>query len=323
MEQDCQTLKGLVLRTQKELENHIDAEDTKLPENVLRQKETEPSGKHERGVHGRGISVVLAVLLGLNAVLFGIYNYGKIPFMVTESILAILLVGNFFYRKWASAQAQGRDGLQQLGVVSGAEDDPAKSEIGKQVIRLLEGQKEQLSEKEMRIYNIKERILELERPGEREQELKENIQALNLAMEEIERLAKEYGEEMRDELNGEVSRWTSMLTNGAYDSIRVDEAGHLRVTVEGREIAPEALSRGTLEQFYLAFRIAVGEIMTGEEELPLFLDETFGMYDDRRLEEALLALEKTRRQVFLFTCQKREMELLDRRKVTYHVVNME
>lgn len=146
---------------------------------------------------------------------------------------------------------------------------------------------------------------------------------MELAAGEIRRLAKEYGEEAADELNAELSRWTSMITGGVYDSVRVDTNGTLKVTADGMEIAPEALSRGTLEQFYLAFRIAVGNIVTREEPMPLFLDETFCMYDEKRLMQTLGALAQMKQQVFLFTCQKREMELLERMGITYHVVNMD
>lgn len=71
---------------------------------------------------------------------------------------------------------------------------------------------------------------------------------------------------------------------------------------------PEALSRGTLEQFYFAFRMAVGSIVTQEEPLPLLLDETFAMYDDDRLRQTLRLLAANGSQTILFTCQRREPE---------------
>ena len=48
---------------------------------------------------------------------------------------------------------------------------------------------------------------------------------------------------------------------------------------EGKEVTPEALSRGTLEQFYLALRLAAGRVVTREEAMPVFLDDAFVMYD--------------------------------------------
>ena len=85
-----------------------------------------------------------------------------------------------------------------------------------------------------------------------------------MAKNEIIRLSREYGDERRDEINSVVSRYVSAITEGKYDLAEVDETGKLRVQTEGREVLPEALSRGTLEQFYFAFRMAVGSIVTQE-----------------------------------------------------------
>ena len=54
--------------------------------------------------------------------------------------------------------------------------------------------------------------------------------------------------------------------------------------------------------------------------MPLLLDETFAMYDETRLGEALLLLEKQQTQVFLFTCQKREEEILQKMGIMYQKV---
>ena len=59
------------------------------------------------------------------------------------------------------------------------------------------------------------------------------------------------------------------------------------ILADGKEILPEALSHGTLEQIYLAFRLAVGEIVTKEEPMPVIFDEAFGMYDEKRLMQTL------------------------------------
>ena len=91
---------------------------------------------------------------------------------------------------------------------------------------------------------------------------------------------------------------------------------------EEREVPPESLSRGTLEQIYLALRLAVGSVLMQEEDMPIFLDEAFAMYDDVRLAETLKALAKTRKQIFIFTCQKREATILQQEAIAYHAVNM-
>lgn len=162
----------------------------------------------------------------------------------------------------------------------------------------------------------------MQRSGARERELQLELDAVEMAKNEIIRLSREYGDERRDEINSAVSRYVSAITEGKYDLAEVDETGKLRVQTEGREVLPEALSRGTLEQFYFAFRMAVGSIVTQEEPLPLLLDETFAMYDDARLRQTLRLLAANGTQTILFTCQRREQKLLEELGIAYHMIEL-
>ena len=78
----------------------------------------------------------------------------------------------------------------------------------------------------------------------------------------------------------------SLFTAGAYDSVRLDEQGQLQILTEGREVRPELLSRGTLAQ-------------------------------------TLQTLSTLQNQIFLFTCQKREVEMLKKMKLDYNLIEME
>lgn len=182
--------------------------------------------------------------------------------------------------------------------------------------------KEHLQENENEIVNIEEEIEELQSVSRKEQELQQDIEALELAKIQIEKVSEEYYMEMADELNGEISKWIFLLTKGTYDSARLDKDGRLWILAEEREVSPESLSRGTLEQIYLALRLAVGSVLMQEEDMPIFLDEAFAMYDDVRLAETLKALAKTKKQIFIFTCQKREAAILQQEAIAYHAVNM-
>ena len=90
------------------------------------------------------------------------------------------------------------------------------------------------------------------------------------------------------------------------------EAGH------ERRLRPWQLSRGTTEQLYFALRLGAGRCLTEEEPLPVLLDETFCAYDDQRLRRTLRWLADQREQILLFTCQKREMRLLEELGIPYH-----
>lgn len=183
--------------------------------------------------------------------------------------------------------------------------------------------KDSLWEKENRLFNLEEEITRQGVQSWAEHQRAEDIQALELAAQEITRISQSFYEDMQDELNAEISRYVSLFTAGAYDSVRLDEQGQLQILTEGREVRPELLSCGTLEQIYLALRLAVGKVVTKEETLPILLDEAFAMYDDDRLAQTLQTLSTLQNQIFLFTCQKREVEMLKKMKLDYNLIEME
>lgn len=74
------------------------------------------------------------------------------------------------------------------------------------------------------------------------------------------------------------------------------------------------MSRGTIEQIYFAVRMAASELLH-EEECPVILDDTFVFYDDQRLENTLKWLAKYKKQVLIFTCQKREQQILEKLEI--------
>lgn len=208
-------------------------------------------------------------------------------------------------------------GQQPIDEARGFQKESAQIAAG-----ILAHLREQQSEKETQLYNVAEELEALSGDGEKERALRQDIEALELAAETIKRLAKDFCEELQDGLNSEVSRYISRFTEGRYDSVRVDEKGKLLVQTAGKEVPPEALSRGTLEQFYLAFRLAVGDIVAKEEPMPVFCDEAFGMYDDRRLAQTLRVLSGLGRQVVIFTCQRREMQMLEEYRIPYTQINL-
>ena len=70
------------------------------------------------------------------------------------------------------------------------------------------------------------------------------------------------------------------------------------------------LSRGALDQLYLAVRIALSEIFFDGELPPLVLDDCFAAFDDARCADsiALLAELAKDRQIVIFTCRAREAD---------------
>lgn len=191
-----------------------------------------------------------------------------------------------------------------------------------EIVKGIEQVKEQWLEKENRYLNVTEQLRELHHKSEKEAELEEDIEAVVIAMQTLEQISANIYEEISDTLHEKVSGNLSFLTNGKYDSILLDEDLHMFIVEDGKKIPVSKLSRGTLEQAYLAIRMAVGSILSSEETMPVLFDETFSSYDDERLLRALNFLEKYSGQVLLFSCQKRELEALDQLGISYHRIDL-
>lgn len=120
-------------------------------------------------------------------------------------------------------------------------------------------------------------------------------------------------------LNRVLSHYLSFITGGLYNDVKADDSLALKIMPEKHteRVLPEQLSSGTVDQIYFALRLgAVGMAENGQESIPIFLDEPFAQYDEERTKNALQLLidESTRRQIFLFTCKLREVELINEMK---------
>ena len=260
-----------------------------------------------------GINIILLVLLVIVSILVFL---GVLPIGI--ELLMAVIIGVWLMKTRAIHRAMIEKNEGRIA----DETEEAENEILNHAKSMLVQLQEHLQEIENVMINMEEEKRRLEQVPLEETTLEEDIEALQLAERCMEKIAEEYYLEVSDELNGEISRFVSLLTMGAYDSARLDKEGALWILAGEREVAPETLSRGTLEQIYLALRLAVGSVMMQEEEMPLFLDEAFAMYDDKRLTETLKVLAALKKQVFIFTCQKREEALLRWEEIPYHVINM-
>lgn len=155
---------------------------------------------------------------------------------------------------------------------------------------------------------------ELSRLYERKQQLEDLGISLTEAMDGLRVVARNLQKDYTPELNREMSRMARAITRDRYGDIRIDDAMGLMLEAPGYEalVPLEQLSGGTIDQVYLAMRLAaVGLMERGGEKLPLFMDEPFAQYDDDRVTSAfqLLSDISTQRQIFLFTCKEREVTL--------------
>lgn len=104
----------------------------------------------------------------------------------------------------------------------------------------------------------------------------------------------------------------SKLTGGRYQRITLGEDMSLQ-TASVDEVTLQELRRrsdGTIDQLYLALRLAVARELT--PDAPLILDDALVRFDDVRLAAAMDVLkeEAQTKQVVVFTCQGREKSLV-------------
>lgn len=172
------------------------------------------------------------------------------------------------------------------------------------------------------LISVEEEIARIEREIE---QYKEEIQSIKIAKEVIESLSERIHKQFAPEINKSVSNLISFVTEGKYGNIKIDE--NLDISIEnpssGELISLENLSGGTIDQIYFALRFSLINSMK-KDNFPLILDDCFIQYDDRRLENILKFLVKfsEKNQVILFTCHKREMDMLRRMKAEYNFISL-
>lgn len=147
--------------------------------------------------------------------------------------------------------------------------------------------------------------------------------ALEVARNTIEDLSKDIHRQFAPAINKRVGKVIEQITDGKYKAVRIDDKLEMSVInpISKENININSLSGGTIDQLYFALRFEIINSMSGSR-LPLILDDCFIQYDDIRLENILRFIKdkSKERQIILFTCQKREMELLNKIDANYNLV---
>jgi len=170
-------------------------------------------------------------------------------------------------------------------------------------VETAQGEISDTAELERAIQALQEERLEMDR----------ELSALELARSVITEVSSQIHREFAPRLNQAMGQVVARLTGGKYQTVKIDEDLTIRAIAEGqRTVEISSLSGGTIDQFYLALRVAILDILTeGQERVPLFLDDPFVQYDSQRLQAAMefLARLAENRQVVLMTCHRREVEM--------------
>lgn len=139
-------------------------------------------------------------------------------------------------------------------------------------------------------------------------------ESLQIALKTMEESADELRRDFNPKLDSRASEIFKLLTDGAYHKIHVGKDYGIVVNKNSGFYDCENFSSGTIDQAYLALRIAISEFISSDNNVPLILDDAFIQYDDKRLEKVInffrdYANSEKERQVIVFTCHKNVSEL--------------
>ena len=135
--------------------------------------------------------------------------------------------------------------------------------------------------------------------------------AVSAALEALESANADMQQRFAPALNQRVGEIMARLTGGRYAAVNLDRELSANATPTGGTLPRSALflSRGTVDQLYLAVRLAVCQLCLPEDDpSPLVLDDALLTFDDERVRLALAYLAEAGRQILLFSCQTRESQ---------------
>ena len=148
----------------------------------------------------------------------------------------------------------------------------------------------------------------LEQVEEELERRRREYQAISIAMETLQQANAQLQQRFSPQLNRAAGALLSRLTGGKYHALSLDK--ELEASASGeRDVLPHSalyLSKGTVDQIYLAVRLAVCDLCL--PDAPLVLDEALAAFDDVRAKRALELLQElsAQRQILLFSCHHRE-----------------
>ncbi len=152
---------------------------------------------------------------------------------------------------------------------------------------------------------------ELAATENRIRELEDTYAALTIALETLNEARTELQRRFAPRISKRAQELMSAMTSGRYQRMALGADFGIQTGTAGEDTLRDGLWRsdGTLDQLYLALRLAVAEELT--PEAPLVLDDALVRFDDQRMKAAVEILRgmSRDRQIICFTCQERETKV--------------
>lgn len=179
----------------------------------------------------------------------------------------------------------------------------------------LEQKKENDIQTEKHIEELQERL-------ERIRNARIEIEAIEEAKRNIEDIANEIRNSFGKKLNERASYYMGQITNGKYDRLTIDERLNISINSRKALISASRLSKGTIEQVYMALRLAAADIIFDKDKKPILLDDAFVMYDNKRMGNTLKFMSENMEQVILFSCHTREKVMADKLGLKHNFIKL-
>lgn len=139
-------------------------------------------------------------------------------------------------------------------------------------------------------------------------ELALNWSVLKTASEILTETKRTYQSDYLAKIIDQMTTYFSKITDGAYVNVyaptkdrpfQVQSATGIRYKVN-------ELSQGTIDQLYISLRIAMGELVSEQHNIPFIIDDAFVHFDSNRLQRMInivTAISK-KQQIVIFTCKQ-------------------
>ncbi len=145
--------------------------------------------------------------------------------------------------------------------------------------------------------------------------LQEEYDAIAMAMDALENANLTLQNRFSPALGARAAEIFAAITGGKYNRVLLGRDFSLAAEAVGdtAQRNVQLLSQGATDQLYLSVRLAICDmVLPRDKSVPLIMDDALITFDDSRLHAALdyLLKEGEKRQILLFTCQRREADYL-------------
>lgn len=189
-------------------------------------------------------------------------------------------------------------------------------------LHTMETSSEEINKKLENLAKIEEELQDAE---EEKDELVSLNNSYNIAKECLEKAYEQVKENISPRFTENLCDIISNISDNRYKNIMFSDTDGLRVEIQnGNYIPASRLSVGTIDQMYISLRLSALNEITNET-MPIILDEAFAYFDDDRLCNMLKYLKNNfeSNQIIIFTCSKREKQILDKLNIEYNIINLE